>query len=79
MLLFLYINDLPLCCEQLDPKMFANNTNLLYKSSFLNNYTLNDDLSQNASWFAENKLCLNSSKTQTINFSNIRLVVTLSG
>ena len=29
-------------------------------------------------WFAEKKLCLNSSKTQLINFSNISLDVTLS-
>ena len=78
MLFVHYINDLPLCCEQLDPYMFADDTNLLYESNLLNTYTLNDKLNQIASWFAENKLCLNSSKTQLIKFSNISLYVTLS-
>ena len=57
----LYLNHLTLSCEQLDPYMFADDTNLLYESTLLNTYALKDELNKNASWFVENKLCLNSS------------------
>ena len=57
--------------------MFADDTNLLYKSNLINCFVLNDELNQIASWFAENMLSLNSSNKQLINFPSISLDVTL--
>ena len=76
--LALYINDLTLCCEQLDPYTFADDTNLHYDVMLVNFYAFKNKFNQIATWFAENKLCMHSSKTQLINFSDISLDLTQS-
>ena len=58
--------------------MFADDTNLLYDVKLVNFYACKNEFDQIASWFAENKLCMHSSKTQLINFSDISLDLTQS-
>ena len=47
-LIFLYINYLPLCCEQVDPYMLmtTDDSSLPDESNFLITYALNDELNQ---------------------------------
>ena len=58
--------------------MFADDKNLLNESNYINTHALNDELTHFASCFAEEKLCLNSSKTQLYKFSDNSFDVNLS-
>ena len=75
-LVFLYSNDMPNNCQHVIHYRFADDTYLL--SEFDNSFSsLNEELTELSSWYAENKLLLNSSKTQlaTFNFCNNNNVI----
>ena len=66
LLFVLYINDLQLAVDLLDPIMFADNTNLFYSNKDINTAFLkvNDELQKINEWFISNKLSLNVKKTK---------------
>ena len=66
LLFVLYINDLQLAVDLLDPIMFADNTNLFYSNKDINTVFLkvNDELQKINQWFISDKLSLNVKKTK---------------
>ena len=71
LLFLLYINDLQRVCNSSIPILFADDTNLFYKSTdkhFLEEQ-INKELKQVSMWLKVNKLSLNVSKTHFIIFT----------
>ena len=67
LLFLLYINDLQLALDLLDPIMFADDTNFFYTNKDINTAFLkvHDELQKINEWFISNKLSLNVKKTNT--------------
>ena len=65
-LFLLYINDLPNCLSNCQPRMYADDTHLTYAGDFVDNLQLdlNLDLENVRNWLRENKLTLNTTKTE---------------
>ena len=66
LLFMLYINDLPNCLSNCEPRMYADNTPLTYASNNIHNIqtSLNEDLENVHNWLRANKLTLNMTKTE---------------
>jgi len=64
-LFLIYINDLPTVTKLLDPILYANDTNLFFRSKNLNLHinTINNELELIKNWCNLNKLTLNLEKT----------------
>ena len=62
----IYINDLPNCLLNSEPRMYADDTHLTFASNNIQNINtvLNEDLGRVEKWLTANKLTLNASKTE---------------
>ena len=65
-LFLLYINDLPNCLTNCQPRMYADDTHLTYAGVSTDNIEscLNNDLAKVHNWLTANKLTLNTTKTE---------------
>lgn len=70
LLFLLYINDIPNSAKPLDFFLFADDTSLRYSSSSIEDLetTLNNELNNINEWLLSNKLSLNVSKSNFVNF-----------
>ena len=70
LLFIIYINDLPNSCKDILPYLFADDTNGLYRQSKgeIKNDSLNSVLNELVEWLSQNKLSLNTKKTQLLHF-----------
>lgn len=70
LLFILYINDIVRCSDLLKFIMFADDTNIFYSNSSIDDLeiTINSELSKVCQWFRCNKLSLNANKTKYILF-----------
>lgn len=66
LLFLLYINDLPNCLSNCQPRMYADDTHLTYAGDNTDNIQscLNHDLANVNNWLTANKLTLNMTKTE---------------
>ena len=66
LLFLLYINDLPNCLSDSQPRMYADDTRLIYADNDICSIeaSLNQDLSNINRWLIANKLTLNMTKTE---------------
>ena len=66
LLFLLYINDLPNCLSNSQPRMYADDTHLTYADNDICSIeaSLNQDLSNINRWLIANKLTLNMTKTE---------------
>ena len=66
LLFLLYINDLPNCLSNCEPRMYADDTHLTYAGGDLESIQLclNEDLTNVFNWLQANKLTLNMTKTE---------------
>ena len=66
LLFLLYINDLPNCLTNCQPRMYADDTHLTYAGASTDNIEscLNNDLAKVHNWLTANKLTLNTTKTE---------------
>lgn len=66
LLFLIYVNDLPIASPALSTIMFADDTNLFYSSSNIENlfHKVNRELIKISDWFKANKLSLNAKKTK---------------
>ena len=64
----MYINDLYNVCQESVPILFADDTNLFYSGSSLDDLArrINDELCNISTWLKVNKLSLNIKKTHYI-------------
>ena len=60
-----YINDLPNCLSNSEPRMYADDTHITFASNNIQNINtvLNEDLARVEKWLTAYKLTLNASKT----------------
>ena len=60
--ILLYINDLPNCLSNSEPRMYADDTHPTYVSNNIHNIhsSLNEDLENVHDWLRANKLTLNT-------------------
>ena len=72
LLFLLYINDIVHLCNSCKPILFADDTNLIFNHTDLNELVnnVNRELQTLSSWFKVNKLSLNSDKTKVILFQS---------
>ena len=70
LLFLIFVNDLQKSTKFLDPKMFANDTNLFYSNKDINTLfkIANDELNEINEWFRANKLSINAGKTKYMFF-----------
>ena len=70
LLLILYINDLPACCNELKFILFADDTSIFFEHKDLDVLTshLNDQLNNVSTWLKANKLSINVKKTKLMIF-----------
>ena len=70
LLFLMYINDLYNVCQESVPILFADDTNLFYSGSYLDDLArrINDELCNISTWLKVNKLSLNIKKTHYIIF-----------
>ena len=63
LLFIIYINDLPNCLSNSEPRMYADETNVTFASNNIQNINtvLNEDLARVEKWLTANKLTLNAS------------------
>ena len=68
LLFLLYINDLPNCLTNCQPRMYADDTHLTYAGVSTDNIEscLNNDLAKVHNWLTANKLTLNTTKAQPL-------------
>ena len=68
LLLIIYINDLPDCLSNSEPRTYADDTHITFASNNIQtiNTVLNEDLAKVEKWLTANKLTLNASKTELI-------------
>ena len=61
-----YINDLPNCLPNCEPRMYADDSHLTYADSRVDNiqFFLNQELENVHNWLRANKLTLNMTKTE---------------
>ena len=66
LLFIIYINDLPNCLLDSEPRMYDDDTHLTFARNNIQNINtvLNDDLARVEKWLTANKLTLNASKTE---------------
>ena len=66
LLFIIYINDLPNCLSNAEPRMYADDTHISFASNNIENIntTLNVDLARVEKWLTAHKLTLNASKTE---------------
>ena len=66
LLFIIYINDLPNCLSNSEPRMYADDTCITFASNNIQNINtvLNEDLARVEKWLTANKLTLNASKTE---------------
>ena len=78
LLFLIYINDLQKVCNSSTPILFADDTNLFYKShdKSILEQQINNELRQVSLWLKVNKLSLNVSKTHYIVFTRKSNTVT---
>ena len=71
LLFLLYINDLPNISQKLKFYLFADDTNIFYQNSNLDNLqaVLNNELKKLSIWLNANRLALNISKTNFVIFA----------
>ena len=79
-LFLLYINDLPNCLSNCEPRMYAGDTHLTYAGDCVNNLQLylNQDLDNVHNWLRANKLTLNMTKTEFMLISSRQRLSTLA-
>ena len=80
LLFLLYINDLPQCLNFSHPRMYADDTSIIYAGKDLieiDDY-LNKDLKSVNNWLSSNKLTLNLSKTKFLRIASRQRRVYLS-
>ena len=72
LLFLLYINDIVHLCNSCKPILFADDTNLIFNHTDLNELVnnVNRELQILSNWFKVNKLSLNSDKTKVILFQS---------
>ena len=66
LLFIIYINDLPNCLSNSEPRLYADDTHITFASNNIQNLNavLNEDLAKVDKWLTANKLTLNASKTE---------------
>ena len=66
LLFLLFINDLPNCMSDFEPRVYADDTHLTYASNNIHNIqtSLKEDLENVHNWLRANKLTLNMTKTE---------------
>ena len=66
LLFILYINDLPNCLVNSHPRIYADDTRLIFASNDVAyvEENMNDDLTKITEWLSANKITLNKSKTE---------------
>ena len=66
LLFLIYIDDLPYCLLNSEPRMYADDTHITFASNNTQsiNTVLNEDLARVEKWLTANKLTLNASKTE---------------
>ena len=66
LLFIIYINDLPNCLSNAEPRMYADDTHISFAGNNIQNINtvLNEDLARVEKWLTANKLTLNASKTE---------------
>ena len=66
LLFIIYINDLPNCLSNAEPRMYVDDTHISFASHNIDNINtvLNVDLARVEKWLTANKLTLNASKTE---------------
>ena len=67
LLFLILINDLPTILQKLEIKLFADDTNILCGGKDIET-NIKDSITEALSWFNENKLCVNSKKSQLMYF-----------
>ena len=74
LLFTIYVNDLPKIVENCDVVLYADDTTLFTGSCVPSNIqvNINKDLNKLEKWFRDNRLCLNTSKTEYILIANNR-------
>ena len=72
LLFLLYINDLPNSCPVLHPVLYADDTNLIFFDTSLENIilTLNNELPKVSLWFNSNRLRINPDKSHAVLFTS---------
>lgn len=70
LLFIIYINDLPPCIKHSKIALYADDTALYFagKDIYSIEHALQDDLNQLNSWFIENELIVNCTKTKVMLF-----------
>ena len=69
LLFIIYINDLPNSCQNILLYLFADDTNCLFKRERKQmNYVLDNTLNDLCEWMSQNRLSLNTIKTQLLHF-----------
>ena len=65
-LFIIYINDLPNCLSNSEPRMYADDTHITFASNNIQNINnvFNEDLARVEKWLTANKLTFNASKTE---------------
>ena len=66
LLFIIYINDLPNCLSNAEPRMYADDTHISFAGNNIQNINtvLNEDRARVEKWLTANKLTLNASKTE---------------
>ena len=66
LLFIIYINDLPNCLSNAEPRMYADDTHISFAGNYIQNINtvLNEDLARVEKWLTANKLTLNACKTE---------------
>ena len=80
LLFLLYINDLPNCLSNCEPRMYADDTHLTYAGDNAVNIQLhlNQDLENVHNWLRADKLTLNMTKTEFMHIGSRQRLSTLT-
>ena len=80
LLFVLYINDLPNCLSNCEPRMYADGTHLTYAGDNADDIQLhlNQDLENVPNWLIANKLTLNMTKTEFMLLGSRQRLITLT-
>lgn len=81
LLFLLYINDLPNCLLNCEPRMYADDTHLTFACQTVDDMQscLNQDLENVYNWLKANKLTLNMTKTEFMLIGSRQRLCTLTG
>ena len=80
LLFLLYINDLPNCLSNCEPRRYADDTHFTYAGDCVNNLQLylNQDLDNVHNWLRANKLTLNMTKNEFLLIGSRQRLSTLT-